>query len=144
MTQSSNPPISEVTCDEAYQELTKDPSARLIDVRTKAEWAYVGLPDVSATPAGEPLLIEWQVFPSMAVADDFGQTLQSACPDPSAPLYFICRSGARSLSAARLMCALGYENCFNVTDGFEGPPDAAGHRGTVAGWKATGLPWRQS
>ena len=51
---------------------------------------------------------------------------------------------ARSLAAARLMGALGYERCFNVTDGFEGPPDGAGHRGTVAGWKASGLPWRQT
>ncbi|UOM36946.1 rhodanese-like domain-containing protein [Acuticoccus sp. I52.16.1] len=144
MMQTGNPPISEVTPDEAYNELMNDPSARLVDVRTKAEWAYVGLPDLTAAPSGEPVLLEWQVFPTMAVADDFGQSLQSACPDPSTALYFICRSGARSLAAARLMGALGYERCFNVTDGFEGPPDGAGHRGTVAGWKASGLPWRQT
>ncbi len=144
MIQSDNPPISEVSPDDAYQELMQDPSARLVDVRTKAEWAYVGLADLSSTQPKEPVLIEWQVFPSMTVADDFGQALQSACPDPSTALYFICRSGARSLAAAKLMCALGYERCFNVTDGFEGPPDGAGHRGTVAGWKASGLPWRQN
>jgi adenylosuccinate synthase len=34
-------------------------------------------------------------------------------------------------------------HAFNVADGFEGPVDAEGHRGTVAGWKAEGLPWRQ-
>lgn len=144
MIHSTHPPISEVSPSETFQALSDNPSARLVDVRTKAEWAYVGLPDVSTTPSGEPLLIEWQVFPTMAVADDFGQALQSVCPDPSTALYFICRSGARSLAAARLMCALGYENCFNVTDGFEGPPDAQGHRGSVAGWKASGLPWRQT
>ncbi|RAH99591.1 sulfurtransferase [Acuticoccus sediminis] len=142
--QSEHSPIAEVTPAETFQELTADPSARLVDVRTKAEWAYVGLPDVSSTPSREPVLLEWQVFPTMAVSDDFGQTLQSACPDKSTALYFICRSGARSLAAARLMSALGYERCFNVTDGFEGPPDAHGHRGTVAGWKASGLPWRQN
>lgn len=102
MIQSDNPPISEVSPDDAYQELMQDPSARLVDVRTKAEWAYVGLADLSSTQPKEPVLIEWQVFPSMTVADDFGQALQSACPDPSTALYFICRSGARSLAAARL------------------------------------------
>lgn len=144
MTPAATPPISEVSSTEAFAALMEDPSARLIDVRTRAEWSYVGITDLSSTPGEAPILIEWQVFPTMAVADDFGQALASACPDRSAALYFICRSGARSLAAARLMAALGYERCSNVADGFEGPPDDNGHRGTVAGWKASNLPWRQT
>ena len=62
---------------------------------------------------------------------------------PETALYFICRSGARSLAAAQTAQAAGYRKSFNVADGFEGPPDASGHRGTVAGWKAEGMPWRQ-
>lgn len=144
MSSPQTPQVGEVTSAETFEALNSDPSARLIDVRTQAEWSYVGLPDVTSTPGGEPVLIEWQTFPTMAVSEDFGQALAGACPDRSAALYFICRSGARSLAAARLMCAMGYERCFNVTDGFEGPPDANGHRGTVAGWKVAGLPWRQT
>jgi len=90
------------------------------------------------------VLLEWQTFPGMTVDANFGQALERACPDKSAALYFLCRSGARSLAAAREMRARGYTRVFNVKDGFEGPPDAEGHRGTLAGWKAEGLPWRQT
>jgi rhodanese-related sulfurtransferase len=66
-----------------------------------------------------------------------GQTPQSA-------LYFLCRSGARSKSAAEAMIEAGWNHSFNVEGGFEGSPDATGKRGTVNGWKASGLPWSQS
>jgi rhodanese-related sulfurtransferase len=59
------------------------------------------------------------------------------------PIYFICRSGTRSMAAAQAAKAAGYKHVFNIKDGFEGPPDARGHRGGVAGWKADGLPWKQ-
>ena len=58
-------------------------------------------------------------------------------------LYFICRSGQRSLAAAQAAQAAGFRHAYNVAEGFEGPPDGAGHRGQVAGWKARTLPWRQ-
>ncbi|MGH7210687.1 MAG: rhodanese-like domain-containing protein, partial [Acetobacteraceae bacterium] len=58
-------------------------------------------------------------------------------------LFFMCRTGGRSRAAAEFAAANGYPNVANVVGGFEGVPDAAGHRGTVAGWKADGLPWRQ-
>jgi len=142
---SSTSDIPEASPSETYERLqpNSEAPARLVDVRTRAEWAFVGLPDLSAT-GEEPLLIEWQSFPSMAVDPNFGEVLERACPDKSTALYFLCRSGARSLAAAREMKARGYESVFNVSDGFEGPPDAGGHRGSVAGWKASGLPWRQT
>ncbi|MBJ3776089.1 rhodanese-like domain-containing protein [Acuticoccus sp. 2012] len=132
-----------MTPDETFEALEADANAVLVDVRTRAEWSYVGIVDLGAL-GRDPVLIEWQTFPTMEVAYDFGPALEGACPDKSAALYFLCRSGARSLAAAKLASALGYRRCVNVKDGFEGPPDAEGHRGTVAGWKASGLPWRQS
>ena len=135
--------VADATPTEAFTALGTDPSARIVDVRTRPEWMFTGLADLSDA-GSEPVLIEWQAYPSMQVATGFGAALEQACPDKAAPLYFLCRSGARSLAAARVAKTLGYQIVFNVTDGFEGPPDAEGHRGTVAGWKASGLPWRQT
>jgi len=70
--------------------------------------------------------------------------LGDAIADKDTPLLFLCRSGVRSAAAARAMTAAGYSTCLNVSDGFEGPMDAQGKRGSQAGWKAAGLPWRQS
>ena len=59
-------------------------------------------------------------------------------------MLFICRSGARSAAAASAMTQAGYTSCWNVAQGFEGDRDAVGHRASVGGWKAAGLPWVQS
>ncbi|MEM8798076.1 MAG: rhodanese-like domain-containing protein, partial [Pseudomonadota bacterium] len=59
-------------------------------------------------------------------------------------IFFLCRSGVRSQGAAAALTEVGFENCFNVAGGFEGPPDGSFHRGTIDGWKAKGLPWRQT
>jgi len=120
--------------------------AVLIDVRTRAEWAYVGGPMLEA--GSRPQIgQEWQVFPTMQVDDGFVASLkkqlaaQNATTDTK--ICFLCRSGVRSLAAAQTMTAHGYSQCFNVAGGFEGDPDGNGHRGHVNGWKASGLPWRQ-
>jgi rhodanese-related sulfurtransferase len=137
----------DVTATEAWSTLSREPSAVLVDVRTTAEWNYVGLPDLTAI--GRPLLrIEWQSFPSGQVNPKFAETLDAELKkggtSRDAPVLFICRSGARSASAAKAMTALGYTHCYNVCDGFEGRRDEGGHRGTVEGWKAADLPWVQS
>ena len=133
----------DVTAATAWKILSENKDAVLIDVRTRAEWNYVGLPELA--PIGkQPALLEWQVFPSMQPNPEFVSTLGSAYADKETPLLFLCRSGARSAAAARAMTAAGYSACFNVAEGFEGPLDAEGQRGTAAGWKASGLPWRQS
>ena len=116
--------------------------AQLVDVRTDAEWAYVGLPDLAAA-GKQPVLIPWQLYPAMQVNADFIDQLRAAGFTEEHHIYFICRSGVRSLAAAEAAVAAGFGHSFNVADGFEGPPDAAGHRGAVAGWKADSLPWRQ-
>ena len=132
----------DVTPIEAWEILKGDSSAILIDVRTDAEWGYVGLPDLSSL-GKQPALISWQLFPSMAVNQDFVGEVERAMANKDAPLILLCRSGARSKSSAQALTARGYRACFNVLDGFEGPPDGTRHRGAVAGWKASGLAWRQ-
>ncbi len=82
------------------------------------------------------------------MAEDFAAQLAAELAargvSKDAPLYFICRSGARSRHAAVAMADAGFTQCFNVAGGFEGPHDPERHRGQVEGWKAAGLPWTQS
>jgi rhodanese-related sulfurtransferase len=127
---------------DVWEALKADGKAQLVDVRTDAEWTYVGLPDLS--PLGkQAVLIAWQIFPRMEVNTEFVAQLHAAGFTGEHHLYFLCRSGVRSLAAAQAAAAAGFAHCHNIADGFEGPADAAGHRGTGAGWKADGLPWRQ-
>ncbi|WP_428376608.1 rhodanese-like domain-containing protein [Lichenicoccus sp.] len=134
--------VEDVAPQQTWEALTANPDAQLVDVRTDAEWTYVGLPDLE-TLDRQVLLIMWQAFPSGAPNPHFLQQLGAAGLAPDQDIYFICRSGARSLAAAEAARSIGFARVFNVADGFEGPPDAHGHRGGVAGWKASGLPWRQ-
>ena len=134
--------IENVSPGKAWGALQSDPRAQLVDVRTDVEWAYVGLPDLG--PIGkQAVLIPWQMFPSMQVNPDFVAELKKTGFTPEHPIYFLCRSGVRSLAAAQAMQQAGYKHVYNVADGFEGPVDPDGHRGSAAGWKAEGLPWRQ-
>src|SRR5271154_1120550 len=132
---------------DAYALLEGDASAVLIDVRTNAEWTYVGTPDIEAL-GKTPLFLEWQSYPSMAVDTRFAAhletLLQSAEVERGASLVFLCRSGARSRHAAIAMTSAGWGPCFNISDGFEGPLDGLRRRGGVGGWKAGGLPWTQT
>jgi rhodanese-related sulfurtransferase len=79
----------------------------------------------------------------MEVNAGFVEQLRLAGFTPEQHIYFMCRSGVRSLAAAQAAQAAGFGHVFNVADGFEGNPDGEGHRGRIAGWKAAGLPWRQ-
>ena len=141
-------PVSELDVVGVWGRLRAEATAQLIDVRTRAEWTFVGVPDLSEV-GKEPLLMEWQSAPGSQPVPTFAKTLDAELSarglDKSTNLYFICRSGARSLSAARAMAALGYSHCRNVTDGFEGPlgPGADRHCGKIAGWKFAKLPWVQ-
>ncbi|MFV0464044.1 MAG: rhodanese-like domain-containing protein [Nostocoides sp.] len=131
----------DVSPADAYAALQHDPTAVLIDVRTKPEWAYVGVPDLDIL--GKPVhLIEWSGYPDGAHNEGFIAELAEAGVGQDAPLYFICRSGVRSAAAAAAATAAGFGPAYNVIGGFEGDLDPAGHRG-VGGWKSAGLPWRQ-
>jgi rhodanese-related sulfurtransferase len=143
---SPDPEIPEVSVSETWATLQKQSAAVLVDVRTQAEWTYVGVPDLSSL-SRKPLLVEWQSFPTNAVNPHFSDRLSKAVVDGGGGLeteiFFLCRSGVRSLAAARAMAAAGYKRCRNVTGGFEGGLNAERHRGQVAGWKAANLPWTQ-
>jgi len=134
--------VEDITPQDTYAALQADPEAVLVDVRTDAEWNFVGIPDLSGA-GKQPVLIPWQLYPSMQVNGAFVEGLRRAGATPLSKIYFLCRSGARSLAAAQAAQVAGFPNAFNVADGFEGPVDGDGHRGEVAGWKASGLPWRQ-
>ncbi len=134
--------IPDIAPAQSWAAIQQDPAAMLVDVRTDAEWNFVGIPDIAVT-GKRVVLIPWQVYPSMAVNDHFAEALHKAGVLPEHKVYFICRSGARSLAAAQAAQAAGYPAVFNVADGFEGPVDHEGHRGVAAGWKAAGLPWMQ-
>lgn len=121
---------------EAHGLLAALPGATLVDVRTQAEWNYVG-----RIPGS--LEIEWQTYPGGKPNAGFLDELEAAASKDRA-LLFICRSGARSHAAASAAKQAGYALCFNVLEGFEGDRDANGHRNTVGGWRAAGLPWQQS
>jgi len=127
----------------AWKILSEQKDAVLIDVRTRPEWNFVGLPDLEPL-AKKPALVEWQVFPSMRPNPDFVTALSGAITNKDAPLLFLCRSGARSAAAAKAMTAAGYSICLNVADGFEGALNAEAKRGSAGGWKVAGLPWRQT
>lgn len=127
---------------QAWEILAAHPGAALVDVRTPAEWAYVGIPDLR--PVGkEPVMVPWALYPSMQINPEFAGQVATAGIDREAPVVFICRSGVRSRAAAIAMTAHGYKTCYNVATGFEGDPDHHRHRGTVSGWKVDGLPWVQ-
>lgn len=138
--------VGDMTVQSTWDGLKTDPSSLLIDVRTRAEWTFVGLPDLSAL-GKRVVTVEWQTFPENSVDPAFTQRLKAALEGSGAtlqtPMYFICRSGGRSRMAAEAMAALGYEQCHNVADGFEGPLDENRHRGRSGGWKAAGLHWVQ-
>lgn len=138
--------IEDVPAEETWVRLQADAGTVLVDVRTRAEWTFVGIPDLS-TLNKRVVTMEWQTFPDSRVDPDFvgklSQLLDGAGIAKDAELFFICRSGARSHSAAAAMAGAGYSRCRNVEDGFEGPLGPTQKRGQVAGWKAAGLPWRQ-
>ena len=134
--------VENVSPQETWQALQSDPQAQLVDVRTDAEWTFVGLPDLHAV-GKQPVLIPWQVYPTMQVNAAFADHLRRAGLTGESRIYFLCRSGVRSVAAARAAQEAGFPHAYNIAGGFEGNPDAEGHRGTVEGWKAEGLPWRQ-
>ncbi|MGZ5959690.1 MAG: rhodanese-like domain-containing protein [Rhizomicrobium sp.] len=140
----SNDYAGDLSASEAWALLKSDPKAQLVDVRTTAEWNFVGLPDLSSL-GRDALLVEWQSFPTMRANPSFvADAERSGAGDKDAPILFLCRSGARSRAAAVAMTAAGYRRAYNIAGGFEGDLDGERHRGKQNGWKASGLPWKQS
>ena len=127
---------------EAWARLESDPDAQLIDVRTDAEWVFVGRPELSAL-GKQVRFIGWLGFPGGQLNPNFVEQVEAEGFSKDQPLLFICRSGQRSMHAARAMTAAGYKICYNVAEGFEGDKNEEEHRGSSGGWKVAGLPWVQ-
>ena len=125
-----------LTPQEAHEVVRQAPSAKLVDVRTRAEWDYVG-----RIPGA--VEIELLTYPGNRPNSGFVAELERQVTK-EAPVLFICRSGGRSHNAALLAMQAGYTTCYNVLEGFEGDRDANGRRNTTGGWRAAGLPWTQS
>lgn len=134
---------ADISPKEAWELLSDNDDAVLVDVRTENEWALVGVPDLSDINK-KVIFKEWRLSEDMSVNPKFLDEMQSEVEDKSRDILFLCRSGGRSAEAATLMTQMGYENCYNIQSGFEGEPDDDGQRGTIDGWKHDKLPWRQN
>jgi len=145
----------DITPLEAWRLLSNNPQAVLVDVRTDAEWRFVGVPDLSSL-GREVVYVEWNTSDGMH-NDNFLTDLQERMPAADSdgsngsngsggsgerPVIFLCRSGNRSIGAAEVATRAGIAPSYNVLDGFEGQLDVNGHRGET-GWRAIGLPWKQ-
>lgn len=125
----------EVTPAEAWA-LAQRGDAQIVDVRTSAEWQYVG-------HIAQSQLVEWRRFGADKPSPDFVAELEQKVPK-SDVLLLLCRSAQRSHTAAAVATAAGYGKVLNILEGFEGDLDPNGQRGQVGGWRKAGLPWVQS
>jgi rhodanese-related sulfurtransferase len=133
----------DVNSSEAWNALSQNATAQLIDVRTQAEWSFAGVPSVDSLNKTVKT-ISWKFYPNFDVNARFIEQLETAVTDKSAPLYFLCKTGGRSLDAAVAATAAGYTQCYNIEGGFEGDINTNHQRGQVNGWKASRLPWQQA
>ncbi|MFP6780093.1 MAG: rhodanese-like domain-containing protein [Gammaproteobacteria bacterium] len=133
--------ILEINPLEAQALLTEQPGARLIDVRSKMEFDYVGHPIVA-------IHVPWKEFPSWDenpnFCDDVRKALEASGIDGlDTPVLMLCRSGVRSKNAGNTLIKEGFGQVYNVLEGFEGDKDDSNHRGTLGGWRFRGLAWEQ-
>ena len=123
----------DITPDQAWAWVQAG-QAVLIDVRSDAEREWVGF-----VPGA--VALAWKQWPGMAPNPQFDAGIEAAAAGKKALL--LCRSGVRSIAAAKRATELGVQ-AYNILEGFEGDPDASGHRGNTGGWRMRGLPWRQN
>lgn len=129
--------IDNLDPNQAWALLNSNNSAVLIDVRTAIEHSFVGHPP-------KAIHVAWKEFPGMQLNTAFVEQVQQHVSDKSAPILLLCRSGIRSVDAAKALEAAGHKNLVNILEGFEGPLDDDKHRGNLGGWRFHGLPWEQS
>ncbi len=130
-------PMHHITPAQAWHQLQSDANAVLIDVRMEIESLYVGRPPGAVN-------VPWYEYPDFASdAVAFARQVEGEVGDKARPVLLLCRSGSRTLDAARALEAAGFTYVANVLHGFEGDLDEAHHRSTVSGWRFDGLPWEQ-
>jgi len=128
---------------EAWELLKTNSKSILLDVRTLAEWTFVGVTDLSSLKK-DAIKIEWKTFPNMEINPFFINEVINACPDKSAPLLSLCRSGQRSIDTSIALTEHGFQKCYNVLEGFEGNTNDDSQRISKEGWKHRNLPWKQN
>lgn len=122
---------------QAWALLQANSAAVLIDVRTAIEHSFVGHPPGA-------IHVAWKEFPGMKLNEAFVEQVAQHATDKTAPVLLLCRSGVRSVDAAKALEAAGYQHLVNILEGFEGKLDDDKHRGNISGWRFCGLPWQQS
>ena len=132
----------DITPEEAWKLLAEDPEAVLVDCRTEAEWRFVGVADTSSL-GRDVVYVEWNRTDGTHNDGFVDDLVASGVAPGEREVVFLCRSGNRSIGAAEAATAAGIAPSYNVLDGFEGNLDEFKHRGGT-GWKAVGLPWKQS
>ena len=132
----------DISSIEAWEILKSDKTSILIDVRSQAEWAYVGVTDLASINKNAAM-IEWKSFPDMTINPNFIKQVKEICTGPNVLIFSLCRSGQRSIATSRALTEAGFKNCYNVLEGFEGDKNNKEHRGQSGGWKFYGLPWKQ-
>ena len=137
-----NSTIASINSLDCFEILKKNKKSHLIDVRCQPEWEFVGVPDLSSINK-HTFFITWQLYPDLKLNENFETEIIRSNIKKNDSIFLICRSGQRSIKAAQFLNQLGYKNCFNVSDGFEGDKDLNNHRSTLSGWKLNRLPWKQ-
>lgn len=132
----------DISVRDAWERLATEHKTVLVDCRTRAEWSFVGVPDVSSL-GKQTVFVEWVDYPNGAPNPRFVDELREAGIADDDEVLFLCRSGQRSIGAAQAATAAGIVAAYNILDGFEGGVDGSGHRG-ARGWRAEDLPWRQA
>lgn len=138
--------VKEISASEAYELVSNQVDAILVDVRSHMEFLFVGHPSgaIHIPWIDEP---DWNINPNFVreirqlvlggIAHDTGTGQNNV------PIVLICRSGKRSREAGQLLIKEGFTQVYNIKDGFEGELDEQHHRSSVGGWRFEGLPWEQ-
>jgi rhodanese-related sulfurtransferase len=129
--------IKSISPTEAHEILQNDPKTILMDTRTGIEFSFIGHP-IGAVHVELKRPPTWKVLP------DFVERAEEHIASKTTPIVLMCRSGARSMEAAKILEAVGYEALYNMDEGFEGDKDENKHRSTLGGWRFHKLPWEQS
>ena len=135
-------PIQCISSKQCFERLSEESSSYLVDVRTKPEWLFVGLPDLQSLNK-QTICVSWHMYPEMEINENFKSEILESGINKQDTIFLICRSGNRSYDAAEFLASRGFTNCFNVTDGFEGGNNPNHQRSTIDGWKYYKLPWKQ-
>ena len=134
--------VKNITSIECFNKLSEISNSYLIDIRTKPEWEFTGVPDLSSLNK-KTIFISWHMYPEMKINSLFENQINESNIEKNDKLFLICRSGTRSYHAAEFLVSRGYSHCFNISDGFEGKKNTSSQRSAIDGWKYHNLPWKQ-